>query len=293
MRILITNCGLDGIAGTETYCYMLIGELVKRGHKIQCFTKTKGCMSDILRQEFDVESFNNIEEVRVPDVIHGHRNDLAKDAKEKFSAVPLLFVSHGIIDGEEPPEEAAHCFVVSEELQELYGGTILRNGINLNRFKPMLLEKQRDVLCIDKHRKVKDKDVFTMLPRKERDVLYIDKQVNVFNMPKLINESRVVVAKGRGALEAMACNIPTILASVHGFGGLITEDNFHHFKKCNFSARNAQTSYCQLNIDLEVNKAFNLDNYEMRHLVKREFNSKDMVDKLEKTYREITKGEGE
>lgn len=258
MKVLITNQGLDGIAGSETFCYTLISELVKRGsYEIECFTSATGQLSGIIEQQFGIKSFSDISLVQRPDVIHAnHRAAIA--AHERFPDVPIVFVSHGIIEDESVFVKPCKLFVVSEEVQLLRGGgQILRNGIDLERFKPMDVEKKRDALYIDRH-------------------------TRIFDMPTLINESCVVLAKGRGALEAMACNVPTILLSRFGFGGLITEENFHHYKTHNFSARNAREGFSYL----EINKALSLKKYEMRSFIEREFGSKEMADILEKAYRE-------
>jgi hypothetical protein len=57
------------------------------------------------------------------------------------------------------------------------------------------------------------------------------------SVPSLMAQGEVVVASGRGAIEAMLCGrVPLILANC-GDDGLVTPDNFHALMSVNFSGR--------------------------------------------------------
>src|SRR3954451_11647150 len=94
MRILITNCALRGRSGTEVATMDLAAGLVRRGHKVSVFTPMVGASSASLTDQGIVVT-DRLESVPwIPDVIHGHHNQVLLTSLAWFTDVPALFVCH-------------------------------------------------------------------------------------------------------------------------------------------------------------------------------------------------------
>ena len=59
----------------------------------------------------------------------------------------------------------------------------------------------------------------------------------ISNVPELLREADIFVGVSRAALEAMSCEVPTVIAGDEGFFGIVNEYNFNHAKSDNFCAR--------------------------------------------------------
>lgn len=265
MKILITNNALDRLAGTETFVYTIAKELQDRGHEVRCYSPTLGEIAEKIR-ELGIPVSDKIK--HIPDVIHGHHFEPTTEAYERTKA-PVVFIKHGHIYEQEaiPNIPIKKLFVVSEELKEMVGGEILRNPIDLERFKPTN-EKGAGNLFLSNH------------PIMYSFCKYTNQN---WQIEKLINESEVVITLGRGALEAMACNKPTIIYGRFGADGLVTKENFNLLKIYNFSGRLYKKRWDEDDLKKEINKALRLKP-QLRHLVETEYDVKKVTDKLEKAY---------
>jgi len=270
LKILITNNALDRYAGTETFVYTIAKELHRRGHMVFCYSPVLGEVAKRLKEANIIVSkeFNFH-----PDIIHGHHCQPTTDAYKHFK-VPTIFVKHGWVYEQEdiPKIPIKKLFVVSEELQKMVGGTILRNPIDMEIFKREQVghNNQNPTLFLSNH-PVK----FDMA-----GIEYVNQE---WNMQDDINYSDVVISSGRGALEAMACNRPTIIFGRFGADGLVTKDNFNQLKKYNFSGRCLGMRWTKELLEQEIKLANRLKP-RLRELVKKEFDSIKIVDQLEQEY---------
>ena len=157
---------------------------------------------------------------------------------------------------------------ISEEVEKhltklRFKSTIIHNGINCDRFKPIkpinkniksiLSLAQSDVLN-NKIRKVCDKMGIKLY--------CLNKFKNpIFNVENMINEVDMVISLGRGAYESMACGRNVMILDKRPYinkpplgDGLLTEDNISDIIKNNCSGRFSNTIYDENMIEKEIMK---------------------------------------
>lgn len=118
----------------------------------------------------------------------------------------------------------------------------------------------------------------------------------------VIDSSEVVIAIGRSALEAMACDKPVVLAGRRkgpfggSFGGIVSRDNLSEVRKYNFSGRNGSEATSSQRIAEAVVAL--LRNEERRRevaafgrkVLEDEFDSQKMAEQIENVYFEVLQG---
>ena len=162
----------------------------------------------------------------------------------------MIRICHGTTPKLEQPQPGADAYVaISEEVQAHlkglgYESTVIRNGIDYERFKPTTppSKELRKVLLISAS------DKAAALLRKACDLvgasLTVTNKVDNprWDMENLINEHDLVVSLGRGALEGMACGRPVIVWDWRNYqgnmgDGLVASHNIMDVSKANFSGR--------------------------------------------------------
>ena len=211
MYILVTNNHLKVAGGTETFTYTIIEELLKDGHNVEYFCIEKGEISDRIEKDLKVHfsTRNNYDLI-----LANHNSTIAKIHKKGV----VIQTCHGIFSHLEQPTMCANGFIsISPEVQThllKYGfqSTVIYNGINCNKYKPV--KKIRNVnikvlsLChsVEAHKMVEEACNILGYEFGKLDK-YTD---NKWNVAEIINEYDIVVGLGRSAYEAMACGRPVI-----------------------------------------------------------------------------------
>lgn len=122
----------------------------------------------------------------------------------------VLVISHGIIPDEAPPKGLKTAYT-SEEVRDMWrgDGPVIRQPINLDFWKPRKVLKDHYVTQYSYRGKISEFD--TACRYLGRSGRYIS-SVNNADARDIFNKSSCVVASGRALLEAMACNVPVVLA---------------------------------------------------------------------------------
>lgn len=216
MRILLTqhqpNGGRAGIGGTQTYNATLQRELASRGHSVATWwpgalEKFTGAADQMARYDLAICSQNST------------------FPWARAIADRVIFVSHGLGELERPPAGADAYVAVSEEVyshwprwpglrfdaeRERPNCTIVRQPIDTERFAQDP-ETEPDIHVL----RISTYGGLDWLPGLCEELgLSFDhaREVPPADMPRLINRARVVIAVGRGALEAMSCGKPVVIA---------------------------------------------------------------------------------
>lgn len=264
MRILVTNYALKGFLGTETYVYTLACQLMRVGHEVVVYSPHLGEMAERIRKEGTrvVDNLRCISEEAI-DVIHGHHKGPTLIAFSFFPSVPIVYISHGVLDrvlpfeGPPAPPVRVQLFVaVSEEVKEnlvrRFGKPeqdiiIVRNAVDTERFQPRrhIGKVLKDVLWIsnDPNPEVRE-TVRRACARLSLNLKIIGRAGRiVWNVEDYINEADLVISLGRGVIEGMACGRAVIVYGPYGADGIVTADNIDELQKVNFSGRRYERRY--------------------------------------------------
>lgn len=229
---------LTQVGGTETWTRTMAEELSKN-HEVTVFTKVKGRYAEDVLANFNVI-----------DKYTGDYDLAIVNHRPCFDDIPTslyrIFTSHSyIFDVEQFPENADRYVAVTEELTRgRKDVTIIRNGINLEKFRPTnpVNKTIKNVLYLAKFY---DKPALPTIHQACKQMgLNLTVIYNAYDVENHINEADLVITHGRGLLESMACGRNVISADQRAYmdsfsgAGTITEENFDHYKTHAFSGRN-------------------------------------------------------
>ena len=158
MDILISTILLN-YTGVPTYTLTLYNQLVVRGHKVTVYCPENGQLSSRM------EVISSLEFAGWPDVILAQHNTLAREMREKWPDIPMIFISHGILpDLEQPPTDIKidKYIAVSEEvmlnlMSYDIDAKIVRNFVDTDRFysKEPVRDKPERLLFISNFKRWK------------------------------------------------------------------------------------------------------------------------------------------
>ncbi|MHC5034181.1 MAG: glycosyltransferase family protein [Planctomycetota bacterium] len=200
MNVLLAARTHAGIGGSQSWNWTVRRELERRGHHVDAW--------DYLR-------------LQKPGL--GEPCDLAIVQHAQLWSgnswnCPTINVCHGIIDMERPEPGFDHYVYVSEEARSHWGTGlhIIRQPIDLDFWSPCTPESAEPTIYRHSHY-----GGMEWLPGLASDMGF--RFTHGTNLPPLdaraaIRQASVVVSSGRGALEAMACGVPTIIADDRPYG---------------------------------------------------------------------------
>jgi glycosyltransferase involved in cell wall biosynthesis len=260
MHVLITNHNLDMYTGTGTFTHTLADQLGRSGHQVTCYSPTVGAMGRRL-EEVGATVVSSLRDVRGSvDVIHAHHRHETVLAALNFPGVPMIVVCHGVLPWQEQPFPGRlgmrRYVAVSEEvrahLESAHGIpaadiAVVRNGIDLTRFRPRspIAARPRRALALSNYMQSAELALLAEACAQERIALRVAGAAGetTWAVEEAINEVDLVFSLGRGALEAMACQRAVVVYDYNGTDGMVTPQNFHLLRKCNFSGRTFARRY--------------------------------------------------
>jgi hypothetical protein len=221
MKILITNQQMWPVRGSESWCFAVGSELVRRGHDVYIY-------SPMPREGIPYFAQAGIKYVTSGDfdlVLENH-----KVITHNFRFHQLIHTCHGRIR-EESPMTGFVNVAVNEITRKFWNlDTVIQNGIDTDRMKPTR-EPSKEI-----------RNVLSLCSSKEADEVL--KQVCVEKhwsfwpttgqehpeVENLINWADIVFGVGRSCLDAMSCGRPVIsfdsrpyIHPNHGLGYLTPE----------------------------------------------------------------------
>lgn len=252
MRILYTNNTLSQPAGTELAVRDLCLEMRRRGHEVAAFSMQHGKVAEMLK-EAGVPVAGRLEEVPfVPDVIHGHHEWETSLAALNWIKCPVISFCRGLEGWQEEPCLAPNV-VRWVAVDEPCRGRLLRtagveaskvqlvlNGIDLERFRVGTIGEQRpDRALVLSNYATRENFAAEVvegcrLAGLECEVVGAGVGSAVPDPERLMAGSSVVFAKGKVALEALACGCAVIVCDQRGLGPLVTPENFEVLRRESF-----------------------------------------------------------
>lgn len=253
MKILLTNIWLENHAGTEIGIREMAIEYHKRGHQVQVYSPILGKVAEEIRTAGIFITDQVSELIETPDIIHCQHYVSSMNVLLKFRNVPAVyFCRDSTFIGDAPPKLSNvvryyavdnKCFqklVVDYRIPESKAEVML-NWVDMNRFK--LKKEVKDVpqkaLIFSNY--VREDNFYPAIKdacqkaNMTLDVMGIGFGTHRSDPENILGNYDIVFAKGKAAMEAMACGAAVIICDFLGLGGMITLDNYSKLRPMNFS----------------------------------------------------------
>lgn len=267
MKILIGQNHLDTIGGSETYTYTLIKELYRRNIKIEliCGGRRYGIMSKKIYNEFGI----------VPDHVSkgqsisflSHTTSVKAALERGVPSEKIFQICHGAIpDLEQPYGNSINNYIsISEEVRDHlielgHESSVVRNGIDLERFKPTKTNKElKNILSLSQSGRF-NSFLEKICKKNGWNFTSNNKFSNpIFDIENKINEADLVVSLGRGAYESLACGKNVLVADWRPYqdpymDALLTPDNINQIIKNNCSGRSRKIKFDEESLTNEIKK---------------------------------------
>ncbi len=272
LKILLATDHLYYWAGSETLLLTLVEGLLS---DCELVVYARYLDKEWVGQHVDrgvrlIDSLDVVRENKF-DLAHVQHCSCVVDIRAVFPNLPILFSSLGILPFLEQPVPfdagVSHYLAISEEVAKNLIGqgvperaiTIIRNLVSTQRFFPKTPIRQRPERILVLSNKI-DEERRIILRAAARIIGASIKFVGAaatIPQDKLcdaINDADVVVTLGRGVVEAMLCGRVPLVFDIHGGDGLVTPENLHELKTCNFSGRYSGMDYSVGNLVEEFQK---------------------------------------
>ncbi len=258
MRILITNNTLDARAGTELYVRDLALALNDKEHSIACYSPKLGAVAEeLVKAGIEVVS-DPCALTYTPDLIHAHHYIATAPALFAYPQTPAVFICHGFLPWPETPliafRQIRRYIAVDGASRErlmtdlgLEEGEIqiIQNGVDTHRFypkSPLATNTARCQRALVFSNQVQDTSIGVLRTACENNDISLDVCGGAVNDPvstpeAILGDYGLVFAKGRAAMEAMACGALVILADYGRWGGAVSASNFDALHVKNFGLR--------------------------------------------------------
>ena len=269
------------MGGSETWVRTMVHELKRQWFNVDIFTFHRGYFSELLEREgFKIISSVNELSNEYTAVIGNHTTTI-NAIKSKLSC-PIIFTSHSFfIDIEQPTIEADEYVAVTEEIKTKENQQIIRNGIDLNKFKWQPINRELKNILYLTH--PWNKKGLELVKNSCQGYNLITINEPILDTEKIIHQADLVITLGRGILEGLACGRNVISGDhrdwMDGFigGGMITKDNFDELKTHALSGRNKPIHFTAETLRDEIQK-YNPNNV-LRKKIEQEYNIKKQVHK--------------
>lgn len=185
---------------------------------------------------------------------------------------------------------------ISEEVEKHlkvngFESTIIRNGIDCNRFTPKrkLNNNVKRILSLAQSDEL-NKMIYNVCRKLNIEFMSLNKFINpIFNVEDWINSADLVISLGRGVYESMACGRNVIILDKRPYinrpaigDGMITNENINDFISFNCSGRYSNKVFTEIDIENEIikyspilgefNREYALNNFNIKHQVDKYLN---------------------
>jgi len=304
-RILFTNNTLAVRAGTELWVRDVALGLRARGHAPAAFSAVLGDVAAELRRA-GIEVVDDLDALAAaPDLIHGHHHLETTTASLRFPRVPVIAVCHGAAPWEELPARlptvarhvavdlacrdrlVAECGVPAGEVRLLY------NFVDLARFRvrPPLPRRPGRALVFSNGASER-----TFLPAIRAacaargialEAAGRGTRVVLERPEEVLGGYDLVFAKGRAAMEAMACGCAVVLLDRAGAGPLVTSAAFEGLRVLNFGLRALVNPADARHLGAEIDRYDPADARRVRDLMRERGDLERRLDELTALYAEV------
>jgi len=252
VRLLYTNNTLSQAAGTELAVRDLCLEMQRRGHEVAAFSGQHGRVAAELREAGVVVVGCPAEVPFEPEVIHGHHEWETSLAALQWPHCPVISFCRGLDGWQEEPCVAPNVVrwvAIDEPCRQRLLDTpgvvaekvrLVLNGIDLQRFQmgPMGEGRADKALILSNYATEQNFAAVVVagcrLAGLDCEILGAGVGRSVADPERVLAEHSVVFAKGKVALEALACGCAVIVCDERGLGPLVTPENFEQLRAESF-----------------------------------------------------------
>lgn len=298
MNILVSNHNLDRIGGSETFTYTIIEELKRLGHQVEYFSFNKGFVSQKIENDLGVFYMS---QNKYDLIFANHNTTVTKLYKKGFT----IQTCHGIYPKLEQPSAMADAYVsISEEVQNHlalfdYPSLLIRNSINLKRFKPENKPQKRlnNILSLC-HSVEANNFIEEVCEELSLNFFKAYKYENpVWEIEQKINEADLIIGLGRSAYEAMSCGRPVLIYDsrryFESYGDGYIRNKLGFSLKNNCSGRYFKIIFDKNKLKKELAKYSSLDSTYFREFSEKELDVKKNIKKYINYYHSLVENRKE
>jgi glycosyltransferase involved in cell wall biosynthesis len=303
MRVLITNHSLADRTGSELFVRDVALALLGRGLVPAVYSPRLGDAAAELR----LRSIPVVDDLAMmaepPDLIHGQHHLEVMTALEHFPNTPALFFCHGFLPWlERPPKHprivryAAVDFTTRDRLTLEEGVDpsiidIVPNFVDTSRFRPRgaLPERPRRALVFSNQAldtlELRTVRAACAARRVELEIAGIASRHILADPASVLGDYDIVFARGRSAIEAMACGTAVIVLGIGHMGPMVRRDNLEELRRANFGVRTLVNPLSEENIVAEIDRYDAEDASAVSATIRSTAGIEKSVDRLIDTYR--------
>ena len=285
-RILIV-LGHNRFSGVTTWGYTLGDFLIRRGHKVDFEIKEDFDYVPNLNPSIHT-SLNKLNTTvyskTLPDYDSYDYCILNYNIHQKYvSPKKTIFVSHGSMWEPYVPfgKVYSHVAVSGRTHEILKADIIIRNGIDLQRFRPVKLAKTPPQKALNIFRGIPNYSLYKSCVNLNIELKHI---AGFENVEEQIKTNDIIVGYGRSAYEGMASGKPVLVHGPFGTDGWIKPDTFEKFSYRNCSGWAGRT-FPSLQELMELLQEYDAgDGMANRQLAEKFLSAEDMTTKFEELF---------
>lgn len=249
MRFVLGNRLLTAAGGTEVHLLTLAGALQRLGHEVVLYSPELGPFSDHVRRR-GIEVVGELRELPGEcDVVFAQDGIVVYDLVDRYpDALQIFRVCGDVYDFQLPPQlggvidlivvlseryarVAAACAVQTPVLR-------LRVPIDTDRLLPVapIRARPRRAVLLGNYPE-RDDIVRTALESNGVEVTRIGAGGQRYDLAAALEDADIVFAKGRAALDAMACGRAVYVYDVFGGDGWVTPESYPALDADNFAGQ--------------------------------------------------------
>jgi len=273
MRIILATNHLFGWTGSEITLAIIANALKSGGHEVLVYSdyySNKKLIDDLMPNCSFTNSLPDVQQYR-PHVAYTQHHSTALNIRSVCPKTPIAHAILGVLPHLEklPPfnlgvnyylpisEEVAST--LSEEIGKNAVISIFRNIVDDEQFSPVKPSNVLGGICCYSYKISDQKFCQLSIAATEHGLDIFDHRtlpgsIPYKDVPKLLAAGEVVVASGRGAIEAMLCGKVPLIISDCGDDGLVTPDNFEQHMRTNFSGRTTARNFDVETIGMELDR---------------------------------------
>ena len=305
VKLLFTNNTLSRLAGTELAVRDLCLEMRRRGHEVAAFSPQHGEVAELLRAA-GVPVLASVEEAPFePDAIHGQHHLETLVAALRWPERPVISFCRGLEAWQEEPCVAPNV-VRWVAVDEPCRGRLLQtagvraeavrlvlNGIRLERFpaRNEWPERPRRALVFSNYATADNFGGRVVRVCREAgleaEIVGAGVGRTLAEPGQLLARQDVVFAKGKAALEALACGAAVVVCDERGLGPQVTTENFEHLRGESFGYPCMTEPVTEEGIRERLSQWSAVETEAVSRLARAAGGAERMYDELEALYREV------